>query len=100
LSASQLISIAGAALVLGAFGALQFRKTGPMGLWYLVANVAGSALLALAAGLEGLWAFVVLNGVWGLVSLRSLWVVLRDGTKRAGRLTERRARQRSDSIPG
>jgi hypothetical protein len=100
LSASQLISIAGAALVLGAFGALQFRRTGPMGLWYLVANVAGSALLAVAAGMEGLWAFVVLNSVWGAVSIRSLWVVLRGGPKPAGKLADRRASQRSDSIPG
>ena len=95
MSAVQLISIAGAALVLGAFGALQFRWTGPMGLWYLVANVVGSALLALAAGLEGLWAFVVLNSVWGLVSIRSLWVVLRGGGEPAGRLAERDAPQRS-----
>jgi hypothetical protein len=95
LSFSQVISIAGAALVLGAFGALQFRWTGPMGLRYLVANVVGSAFLALAAGIEGLWAFVVLNGVWGLVSIRSLWVVLRKGTRPAGTLAERDAPQRS-----
>jgi hypothetical protein len=95
LSFSQLISIVGAALVLGAFGALQFRWTGPMGLWYLVANVVGSAFLALAAGLEGLWAFVVLNSVWGLVSIRSLWLVLRAGDGPAGRLAERDAPQRS-----
>ena len=96
---SQLISIAGAALVLGAFAALQFRWTGPMGVWYLVANVLGSALLALAAGLEGLWAFVVLNTVWGLVSIRSLWVVLGRGEEPPGRLKARDAAQRPD-IPG
>jgi hypothetical protein len=39
--------------------------------------VAGSLLLALAAVLEGLWAFVTLNTVWGLVSLRSLVLALR-----------------------
>ncbi len=66
-----------------------------MGLWYLVANVVGSAFLGLAAGIEGLWAFVVLNGVWGLVSIRSLWMVLRGGPKPAGRLAERDAPQRS-----
>jgi hypothetical protein len=93
-SASQLISIAGAALVLGAFAALQFRWTGPMGVWYLVANVVGSACLALAAGFEGLWAFVTLNSVWGLVSLRSLWVVLRRSERPAGRLAESDAAQR------
>ena len=74
MDASQLISIAGAVMVLGAFGALQFRRVGPMDVSYLLLNVAGSGLLALAAGLEGLWAFVTLNTVWGLVSLRSLLV--------------------------
>jgi hypothetical protein len=99
LSVSQGISIAGAALVLGAFGALQFRWTGPMGVAYLVANVGGSGLLAVAAALEGLWAFVVLNSVWGLVSIRSLWVVLRGGREPAGRLKPRDAPQRPD-VPG
>jgi hypothetical protein len=99
-SISQLISTAGAALVLGAFAALQFKWTGPTGLWYLIANVLGSGLLAVAAALEGLWAFVVLNTVWGLVSLRSLWVVVRDRGRPAGKLAERGADQRSDSIPG
>ena len=68
---SQLISIVGAALVLGAFGALQFRRTHAHSRPYLTANVLGSAFLAAAAGLEGLWAFVTLNSVWALVSLRS-----------------------------
>jgi hypothetical protein len=97
---SQVISIAGAALVLGAFAALQFRWTGPTGLWYLVANVLGSGLLAVAAAIEGLWAFVVLNTVWGLVSLRSLWVAVTDRRRPAGKLAGRRAGRRSDTIPG
>ena len=78
MNASQWISIAGAIMVLVAFGALQFRRLGPMDVSYLVLNAAGSALLALAAGLEGLWAFVTLNTVWALVSLRSL--IVRDRT--------------------
>lgn len=69
---SQLISIAGATLVLGAFAALQFRRTHAHGRPYLAANVLGSAFLAAAAVLEGLWAFVTLNTVWALVSLRGL----------------------------
>ena len=69
---AQVISIVGAAMVLGAFAALQFRKVGPRNTAYLVLNVVGSGCLAIAAVLEMLWAFVVLNSVWGLVSLRSL----------------------------
>lgn len=63
-------------MVLGAFAALQLRRAQPFGLVYLSLNVLGSACLALAAWLEGLWAFVVLNTVWGLVSVRSLVRVL------------------------
>ena len=68
---------AGAAMLLGAFAALQFRKVRPQSLSYLLLNVAGSGLLAVAAGLESLWAFVTLNTVWSLVSLRSLMLALR-----------------------
>jgi hypothetical protein len=82
LDASQWISIAGAAMVLGAFAALQFRRVEPHSISYLSLNVAGSLLLALAAVLEGLWAFVTLNTVWGLVSLRSLVLALRGGVPR------------------
>jgi hypothetical protein len=85
LRASQAISIVGAAMVLGAFAALQFRKVGPAHRGYLTANVFGSGLLAVAAGLEGLWAFVALNTIWGLVSLRSLIVA----TTREGGAAER-----------
>jgi hypothetical protein len=83
LEASQWISIAGAIMVLGAFAALQFRKVGPEQRSYLLLNVLGSGSLAVAAAMEGLWAFVVLNTVWGLVSLRSLVLEL------LGRLPER-----------
>ncbi len=82
MDASQWISIAGAVLVLGAFAALQFRKVGPEDRSYLVLNVLGSGSLAVAAVLEGLWAFVVLNAVWGLVSLNSLSRALRRVTNR------------------
>ncbi|MGH2653333.1 MAG: CBU_0592 family membrane protein [Actinomycetota bacterium] len=74
---SQLVSIAGAAMVLGAFAALQLKRAQPFGTAYLTFNVVGSACLGVAATLEGLWAFVVLNAVWGLVSVRSLVRVLR-----------------------
>jgi hypothetical protein len=76
LRASQAISVVGAVMVLGAFAALQFRVVGPAHRGYLGANVVGSGCLAVAAGLEGLWAFVALNTIWGLVSLRSLVVAV------------------------
>lgn len=72
MAVSQIVSIVGAAMILGAFGALQFRRMHPSDVSYLLLNLVGSIFLALAAGLEGLWAFVVLNVVWAAVSLRSL----------------------------
>jgi hypothetical protein len=63
-------------MVLGAFAALQFRVVGPGHRGYLATNVVGSGCLAVAASLEGLWAFVALNTIWGLVSLRSLVVAV------------------------
>lgn len=89
MDAVQVVSIAGAAMVLGAFAALQFRKVGPRNPAYLVLNVLGSGCLAVAAALESLWAFVVLNSVWGLVSLRSLLQVAL-----AGRVAEPADRER------
>jgi hypothetical protein len=38
----------------------------------------------MAAGLEGLWAFVTLNTVWGLVSLRSFVLALRGAAGQQG----------------
>ena len=84
MEASQLVSIAGAAMVLGAFAALQFRKLRPQDVFYLLLNLVGSVCLAVAAGIEGLWAFVVLNTVWGLVSVRSLVQAIRGRTPPAG----------------
>ena len=98
MSLSQLVSIAGAAMVLGAFAALQLRRAQPFGLAYLSLNVAGSVCLAVAAALEGLWAFVVLNTVWGLVSVRSLILVL--GGRPPATMTERSAPSRAPDFPG
>lgn len=85
MQASQAISIVGAVLVLAAFGALQFRVVGPTHRGYLLANILGSGSLAVAAAIEGLWAFVALNTIWGLVSLRSLVVSVAKGPRSPGR---------------
>lgn len=69
----QVISGAGAAMILGAYVALQFGRLSPTDFSYGMLNLFGSALLAGVAFSEGLWAFVVLNSVWALVSLRSLF---------------------------
>ena len=68
----QVLSGIGAALVLLAYAGHQLRWMSSAGTWYAVLNLVGSALLALVAGMNGLWAYVVLNGVWAAVSMWSL----------------------------
>jgi hypothetical protein len=69
---SQILSSIGAALILWAYAALHFKKMSHDGTLYGLLNLVGSSLLALVAGIEGLWAYVVLNSVWAIVSLRPL----------------------------
>lgn len=72
-------SLAGAALVLWAFAAVQFGRMAPTSPVYLGLNFAGSVLLATVAGFAGLWGFVVLNAVWAAVSARGLGRALGNG---------------------
>lgn len=68
----QVVSAAGAALILLAFWLLQTHRVSPDGRGYQLMNLAGAALLATAAFTTEAWAFVVLNTVWALVALWSL----------------------------
>ncbi len=65
----QILSSIGAVLVLVAYAAHQLGWMSTLHAPYALLNLVGSALLALVAGMEGLWAYVVLNTVWALVSL-------------------------------
>ncbi len=73
MNTSQVISLAGAALILLAF-ALQlqgrWKSTDPIYLW---ANVVGSAVLTFIAWVEAQWGFLLLESAWALVSAWGLW---------------------------
>ncbi len=68
----QLISIIGALLILGAYGANQLGRLGPERPIYSALNLAGSAVLASIAIIERQWGFLLLEGVWAIVSALAL----------------------------
>jgi hypothetical protein len=73
----QFIQIAGAVLILIAFGASQRGAMSAHSRMYLVLNLVGSVILTGVALHEADWGFFLLEFVWALVSLWSLVQVLR-----------------------
>jgi hypothetical protein len=73
----QLIQIVGALLVLVAFVLAQSGRLDPHSRPYLLANLAGSAILAVDAAAGQDWGFLLLEGVWAIVSAWSLARALR-----------------------
>jgi hypothetical protein len=71
---AQGVSLVGAALVLGAFFALQRRWWTSRSALYLWANFVGALLLAFVAVADRRIGFVVLEATWAVVSL---WSILR-----------------------
>ncbi len=68
----QVVSLAGAVLVLGAFLALQRGWWASHGRGYLWSNFVGAVLLVLVATLDGRMGFILLEGAWAAVSLLSI----------------------------
>jgi hypothetical protein len=73
----QIPQIAGAILILVAFGALQRGLMSPHSIVYLVLNLIGAAVLTGVALHESDWGFFLLEVVWTLVSAWSLVRVAR-----------------------
>lgn len=67
-SVVQLVSVLGSLIVLVAYVASQFGWLSTKGLTYAVANIGGSAVLAVVAALETQWGFLLLEGAWASVS--------------------------------
>jgi hypothetical protein len=68
----QIVSLAGAAMILVAFAAQQAGKLAPETALYLALNLAGAAILAYFAVEARNLGLIVLEGSWALISLVSL----------------------------
>jgi hypothetical protein len=68
----QAIAIAGALLILAAYGANQagwLDRTRPL---YSVLNLVGSVILTVIAYRAAQWGFVLLEGIWAVISVPPL----------------------------
>ena len=72
----QVVSIAGAILILLPFAASQFGKLATTSLWYQLMNLIGSAALTAVAVIESQYGFILLEGTWAIVSAAGLVRVL------------------------
>ena len=70
----QALQLAGAALILVAFVAAQFKRMETSSRAYIVLNLVGSAILAVLAYVGQQWGFFLLEGVWAIVSV---WALVR-----------------------
>jgi hypothetical protein len=67
-----LVELAGAVLILSAFMLAQLGRLDTASLTYLVLNLVGSGILAVAAAVDGDVGFLLLEGVWAAVSAFSI----------------------------
>jgi hypothetical protein len=79
----QLISLAGALMVLGAYAGLQFGRMARQGLAFSLLNFVGASLLAWVAVVDRRLGFILLETAWALLSvpgvLRALRREVREG---------------------
>jgi membrane-bound ClpP family serine protease len=69
---NQVIQISGAVLILAGFILAQLQLLSHTSRWYLLLNLAGSAMLTVIALFDNQWGFVLLEGTWAVVSGVSL----------------------------
>ena len=72
----QLISVAGALLILLPFAGSQLGRMSTQSLAYQLMNLVGAAFLTLVAAIEVQYGFFILEGTWTIVSVIGLWKVL------------------------
>jgi hypothetical protein len=76
---AQVLSLAGAALVLLGFGALHTGRLSQHDVAYHVVNLIGAVCLASSSLMTQTWGFVILNAVWAAVAASGLLRPQRDG---------------------
>lgn len=69
----QILSLVGAALILGAYAANQRGWTGPGSPGYNGANLLGALLLLWVAAVDRRIGFIVLEVAWAAVTVPPLW---------------------------
>ncbi len=69
----QILSLAGAALILGAYVALQRRWWSSRSAGYLWLNLLGALMLTVVAFVEGLAGFVILESAWAAITLTAMF---------------------------
>ena len=73
----QIVQLAAAFGVLGAFAANQWWGLATDSMTFLVLNTVGTGVLAVVAGFGHDWGFLLLEGVWSMISAVSLARALR-----------------------
>src|SRR5947207_6861340 len=74
----QIVSLAGAIVILFAFAAQQHGSITAETRTYQILNAIGAALLCVAAVAARQYGFILLEGSWTLVSVYGLWRVMRN----------------------
>lgn len=74
-----ILEVAGAIMILAAFGLNQFAGLDRHGYPYLVLNLIGAAILAVVAATHQQWGFLLLQTVWAIVALWGLLGLVRRG---------------------
>ena len=72
----QLISVAGALLILLPFAGSQLGRLSPHSFAYQIMNLTGAASLTAVAVIEVQYGFILLEGIWTIMSSIGLWKVL------------------------
>lgn len=79
--AYQIISLAGAVMILSAYAAMQLGRLAAETRTYQFLNLAGGACLCVAAVAAKQLGFILLEGSWAVASAYGLWRVIRRTAK-------------------